>query len=186
LLFAATDPDASVADPPKDPATTVAVGQRVRVTSSALKRRVDAIVASFDDTTLTVKAKKGDAQAIPWSTVSALDVQAGYRRPLLQAAAFGGALGAILGLFVHLDKTCGTPEETSDAICSRGEAVGLATLGMGAFSFGCQFLVPADHYDYPKWKAMAPPFHGPVDAHSMTLRLVPARHGVAAQVTLRF
>jgi hypothetical protein len=186
LLLAQAPPVAELAPPSTDTPTTVSVGQRVRVTSTTLKGRVDAVVASFDDATLTVKTKKGGPVAIPWSTVSALDVQAGYRRPLLEAAGFGAAIGAVIGLFVHLDKTCGTPEVTPDAICTRAAAVGLSAAGMSLLFFGSQFLAPAEHYGHPKWMALSPPFHEPVDARSMSLRLVPLRHGVGAQVSVRF
>jgi hypothetical protein len=68
-------------------------------------------------------------------------------------------------------------------VCSRAEAVGGGALAMSLLSFGSQFLFPADHYDNPKWKRLAPPFH---EAVGMSLRLVPLRQGVGAQVTLRF
>jgi hypothetical protein len=166
-----------------DAPTTVAVGQRVRVASTTLKGRVDAVVESFDDATLTVKTKKTGPVAIPWATVSALDVQAGFRRPLLEAAGMGVVIGAVIGLFVHLDKTCGTPDQTTDAICTRAGAVGGSAAAMSLLFFGSQFLYPAE---IPKWKALTPPFHEPVGARSMSLRLVPGRHGVGAEVSVRF
>jgi hypothetical protein len=191
LLAAAAEPvgpqDPSSVEPAAPITGTpsaVAVGQRVRVTSTTLKRRIEAAVASFDDTTLTVRSKTGMPVAIPWSTVSAMDVQVGYRRPLLESAVGGAAIGALIGLFVHLDKTCGTPEETPDAVCSRAESVGLSALAMSMVSFGSQFLFPADRV--PKWHALAPPFREPAGTRPVSLRLVPARQGIGAQVTLRF
>jgi hypothetical protein len=178
--------DNAPSPPPSSPSTgapnSIAVGQRVRITSATLKGRVDAVVASFDDKSVTVSRKKGGPLAIPWASVSAVDVQDGYRRPLLESAGIGAAIGAVIGVFVHLDKTCHTPEEMPSDVCSRAEAIGGAAAGMSLLFFGSQFLAPAEHYDHPKWKRLSPPYQ-PV---ALSLRLVPLRHGVGARVTLRF
>jgi len=158
-------PDNASSPPPSSPSTgapnIIVVGQRVRITSTTLKGRVDAVVASFDDKSVSVSRKKGGALAIPWASVSAVDVQDGYRRPLLESAAIGAAIGAVIGVFVHLDKTCHTPEEMPSDLCSRAEAVGGGALAISLLSFGSQFLFPAEHYDIPKWKRLSSLFINP-------------------------
>jgi len=79
----------------------------------------------------------------------------------LVSAAIGAAIGAVIGVFVHLDKTCHTPEEMPSDLCSRAEAVGGGALAISLLSFGSQFLFPAEHYDIPKWKRLSSLFINP-------------------------
>jgi len=165
---------------------TLTLGKRIRVTSTALRGRTEGLVQSIDDKALTIASKKKGTHTIPWSAVSRLEVQTGYRRPVLEMMLGGAAVGALISLLVPLDETCNTPEQRPSDVCSRAKMAAYGAAGFGVLNLGVVFLMPPERYDLPKWQPLAPPFYHAIDPGRVSVRLTPVKAGIVAQVTLRF
>lgn len=169
----------------------LAVGGRVRVTSSVLERRAEGFVESMDEAALTVVSQKLGSQRIPWDTVSRLDLQVGTRRPVPEIMLLGGAVGAVIGLLVPLSDSCNSianppppqPPPSGDPICSRGEQVGAGFVGGALLGLLSAYMAEGD---IPKWKRLHPPYQRPSAAPAVSFRLGPERRGVSAQLVFSF
>jgi len=172
----------------------LAVGGRVRVTSSVLERRAEGFVESMDEAALTVVSQKFGSQRIPWETVSRLDLQVGTRRRVAEAMLVTGAVGAVIGLLVPLDDRCDSiatapppdpaaGQYSGDPICSRGEHAGEGFVGGALLGMLSAFIAEPQT---PRWKRLHAPYQRPHAGPAVSFRLGPARGGVRAQVALTF
>jgi hypothetical protein len=129
LGFAAA-PTASAQDqsPAANIASTVTVGTRVRLVSSAIAGQPRGLVTAIDDSSLTLAGDTGPVK-VPLSSITKLEASLGKRRNTLRGLAFGAASGMLISFLYPVDsELC---SGYNDYFCSRGQA-----LGFGAVTFG--------------------------------------------------
>jgi hypothetical protein len=165
-LAAAQEPPATTA------LSTLTVGSRVRVLSTAVQARLDGVVVEMDERALTVAPSGGLPLKVPLGSITQLDVGLGRRGNARRGLVIGLLAGLALGLAFSVDPgDCGFE---SDHFCSRGEAIAGGVLTFGGLGAGIGALVKTD-----RWAplTMGPPRPGITDAR---------RRGVGVAVAFRF
>lgn len=107
----------------------LAPGARVRVSVAPGQRLVGAVVEARTDTLVLKVGADARQRAVPWATVTRLEVSSGPRTArFLAAVGVGFVLGAVAGSLVD-SWACGYVEE-DDCEASRGRGLGMGLIGM--------------------------------------------------------
>lgn len=120
------------------------VGSRVRLLTNTIRDQVHGVVVAVDGEALTVAPEAATPLKLSFDSITALDVRVGQKRNTLKGLGIGLLAGVALGLAMPVDANdCG---EESSNFCSRGEALGGATILFGGLGAGIGALVKSDRW----------------------------------------
>jgi hypothetical protein len=126
----------------------LAIGSRVRITSTALQGRPKGLVVALDESVVTLATDGGLPVKIPLASITALETSLGRKRNWLKGAAIGAVGGLIVGLAAPVDPNdllCGSSSYSTN-FCSRGEAVATSSLGGAVLGAGIGALIRSDRW----------------------------------------
>jgi hypothetical protein len=125
-------------------ASSLTVGQRVRVHSTTEPGRVAGGIAAVDSESLTVVPDGWLPVTIPVRSITTIDASRGRKRNWLKGLAIGFALGVGVGFALPVDATnCGP---TSTSFCSRGEALAGSTVLLGGVGTGVGAFITSERW----------------------------------------
>jgi hypothetical protein len=172
--------------PVPPPTFQIPAGAKVRLSSSVLPGGwVEGRVTSSSDDAFGLMIASEDSpfgggqMVVPRASVTHVQVSLGYKRYALLGALFGAMAGAAAGAAAPVDpSTCDS--YSSDAFCSRGEAVAFSAAGFSLIGALVGHFVKTERWQNVSVEVLA--------TRSSSSRSVgPARGAaVAAQVALRF
>jgi hypothetical protein len=136
----------------------VSIGAQVRVTSSALARRIQGVVIGADSDTLTVASGESPT-TVPVASIRRLELRTGSKRHVWQGLLIGAALGALVGV-AEKEPNC-----SLDGSDTRGECTAYYAMGMGLLGLGVGALVKTD-----TWTALALPGRSAVTGRGWGIR----------------
>ncbi|HEV8253477.1 MAG TPA: hypothetical protein VGQ78_01875 [Vicinamibacteria bacterium] len=171
VAVAAASPAVFAQERAASPLLTVAVGSRVRVSSPAYLTNVAGSVVALDGEAITIAADGIGALRVPRETIASLEVSRGRSRRTLKGAAFGTAIGALLGAVGYTPDPAGCAAGT--AACSRGESVQLTALGGAAIGAWAGHRVQRDRWE-------------PIALDRIRIGIEPERRGARASVSVGF
>jgi hypothetical protein len=141
----------------------VMVGSRVRISAPSLVKgdHIQGVIAAIDGDSATVSTESGVPVVVAREAVGSFEVSIGRKRNTLKGAAIGAVVGAALGFAMHVDpQNCGM---NSPNACSRGEAIGIGTLGGAAWGAIIGAFVKSDrwvHVPLERWRVDIRPVRG--------------------------
>jgi hypothetical protein len=122
----------------------LAVGSRVRITSTAVQARPEGLVVALDESVVTLAADGGSLVKIPLTSITVLEVSLGRKRNWLKGAAIGAAAGLASGLFMKVDPdNC---EGGVEAFCSRAEALEINAVIFALLGAGIGAAIKSDRW----------------------------------------
>lgn len=153
-------------------ASTLTVGARIRVLSTAVPREVPGILVAVDDKVLALAPEGALPLKVPVESILQVKVSVGKKRHWLKGLGIGVVSGLLSGLAFKVDPDdCG---DRSSNFCSRGEAVRGGALGLGVLGAGIGALVKTERWVPLTWGPSASTAGGP------------ARRGGGVRIALRF
>jgi hypothetical protein len=130
------------------PRLVLAIGSRVRITSTAVQGRPKGLVVALDEGVVTLATDGGLPVKVPLASITALETSLGRKRNWLKGAAIGALGGLVVGLAAPVDSNdllCGSSSYSAN-FCSRGEAVATSSLGGAALGAGIGALIKSDRW----------------------------------------
>jgi len=125
-------------------ASSLTIGQRVRVHSNAEPRSIIGGISAVDDEFLTVVPDGRSAVKIPAREIASVDASRGRKRNWLKGLAVGVAIGVASGFAFEVDPAYCGPDTAY--FCSRGEAVGAGTIVFGAIGAGIGAFITSERW----------------------------------------
>ena len=135
---------AAAQTPASSLASSLTIGQRVRVHSNAETRSIIGGISAVDDDSLTVVPDGRSAVKIPAREIVSVDASRGRKRNWLKGLVVGLAIGVGSGFAFEVEPAdCGP---NTVYYCSRGEAVAAGSIVFGAIGAGIGAFITSERW----------------------------------------
>ena len=129
---------------PSDLASSLTIGQRVRVHSNAEPRFIIGGVSAVDDEFLTVVPDGRSSVKISAREIASVDASRGRKRNWLKGLVVGLAIGVGVGFASEVDPADCGPDTVY--FCSRGEALAAGTIVFGGIGAGVGAFIKSERW----------------------------------------
>ena len=127
----------------------LSVGTKIRLQTTTTTDKLEGVVVAVDDSLLTLAGEEHAPIKIAMKSITQIEVVTGRRSSVVPGLCWGAGIGLAVGLVapVNSDPSFNTGLESSGTnFKSRGEAVGLCTVGGGLWGVVIGLLIKRDEW----------------------------------------